>query len=104
MAREPRITRTIPTTRATLMCLDIETQQTEQRTVDLPRTYKNNAAVLETAKKIIETDTLKAVHVITAEIIEERYAMSEIDFIRGAEKIKPLIKKTKPAPTKSVKK
>ena len=82
MARAPKVTRTITTTKATIMCLNIESQSTLEIDVLLPRTFKNNEAK-------VETDTIKAVHVVKVEILETLYGMDESKFIDNAEVMPP---------------
>ena len=91
MARIPMITRTIKTTEVTVMALDISTKETVTKTVTLPRTYKDDAAMLKVAAPLIETETIKPVHVVSSEVKEKLYGMSELDFVQHA---KPIEKKS----------
>lgn len=92
MARVPMVTRTIQTTRANVMCLDVEKGEPFNREVILPRTYKDEKAMLKQAEKVINNETVKAVHIVTFEVEETRYGMSEQQFIEVAEVIPPLEK------------
>ena len=56
MARAPQVTRTFQTTNATVLCMDIENREPCNRYVVLPRTYKDDNAILKAVKKAIETD------------------------------------------------
>ena len=85
MARTPMVTRTIKTTVATVLCLNISDETTFQTEVRLPRTYKDTNHILKQVKQSIENDNIKAVHVIKHEEIEELYGMSEQRFIELAE-------------------
>ena len=89
MARVPMVTRTIQTTRANVMCLDVEKGEPFNREVILPRTYKDEKAMLKQAEKVINNETVKAVHIVTFEVEETRYGMSEQQFIEVAEVIPP---------------
>lgn len=89
MARTPQITRTVITTKAKVMCLNILKGDSEVKEVILPRTYKNDAQVLKVAHKVIDNDEIKAVHILTTEIEETLYGMSEQKFIENAEKLPP---------------
>lgn len=89
MARVPYVTRTITTTKATVMCLNIQTGVPENVEIILPRTYKDEAALLKVAKKQLENDALKAVHVVSTEVVETLYGMSEQAFINAAEILPP---------------
>lgn len=84
MARIPMLTRTITTTKATVMCLNVVQGEPYTETVTVPRTYKDDNALLKVVKSIIETDELKAVHIVAKEEIETLYGMSENTFIHYA--------------------
>lgn len=87
--RKPMVTRTIQTTTVTLMCLDTETAEVENRTVTLPRTYKDEKAILKVAKPLVETDNFKAVTVVDTEVNEVLYGMTEQEFIEHANILPP---------------
>ena len=89
MARTPMVTRTIVTTKATLMCLDIEAGEPFNKEVILPRTYKDEKALLKKARPLVETDTIKAVHVVDTEEVETLYGMTEQEFIENAQILPP---------------
>lgn len=89
MARAPQVTRTIQTTHATVLCMDIENREPCNRDVILPRTYKDDNAILKAVKKVIETDNLKAVQVVSSNVQETLYGMSEQDFIAHASVLPP---------------
>ena len=84
MARIPMVTRTITTTKATVMCLNVVQGEPYTETVTVPRTYKDDDALLKVVKPLIETDELKAVHIVAKEVIETLYGMPEYDFIDHA--------------------
>lgn len=84
MARIPMVTRTITTTKATVMCLNVVQREPYTETVTVPRTYKDDNALLKVVKSIIETDELKAVHIVAKEEIETLYGMPENTFIHYA--------------------
>lgn len=85
MAREPMVTRTITTTKANVMCLDINIGEPINKSVTVPRTYKDEDSLFKKVKSVIDTDTLKAVHIVDSEVIETLYGMSEQNFIENAE-------------------
>lgn len=87
--RKPMITRTITTTEATLMVADTEAGEIFNQDVTLPRTYKNDEAILKAARPIVETDTLKVVSVVHSEVSECLYGMPEAEFVAHAERIIP---------------
>ena len=83
------VTRTIITTKVNVMCLDVEHGEPCNRTITVPRTYKDEKALLKKVKSLIETDTLKAVYVVDTEEIETLYGMTEQDFNEHAEFLPP---------------
>ena len=89
MAKKPMITRTIQTTEVTVLCMDIQQGEPFNKDVTLPRTYKDNTAMLKAAAAIIDTDDVKAVHVVRSEVKETLYGMTEDDFIAAAEILPP---------------
>ena len=85
MARIPMVTRTITTTKAIVMCLDIESGEPCNKSVVVPRTYKADATLFKKVKEVLETETLKPVHIVGKEEIETLYGMNEQVFIEHAE-------------------
>lgn len=94
MAREIMITRTITSTKVNVMCLDVETGEPFNETVEVARTYKDDEALLKVVKPLIETDTIKAVHVVDKEVVETLYGMPEQVFIMNAKVMPPRKQKT----------
>ena len=84
MARKPMVTRTITTTKANVLCLDIVAGEPFNKVVTLPRTYKDEKALMKKVSEVIDNDTQKAVHVVAKEEVEQLYGMSEQDFIELA--------------------
>lgn len=84
MARAPQVTRTIQTTKAKIMCLDLEKCEPFTKEITLPRTYKDDNAILKQAEKEINTATIKVVHVVESSVQETLYGMSEQEFIKAA--------------------
>lgn len=89
MARAPQVTRTIQTTHANVLCMDIENREPCNKDVILPRTYKDENAILKAVKKVIETETIKPVQVVSSMVQETLYGMSEQDFIAHASILPP---------------
>lgn len=85
MARVPQITRTIQTTKVNVLCLDIVEGKPFNKEVILPRTYKDNKAIMKQLETVINSDTVKAVHVVSAEVQETLYGMTEQRFIELAD-------------------
>ena len=84
MARKPMVTRTIVTTKVNVLCLDIKSAEPINKVVTLPRTYKDEKQLLKKVEEIVNTDEVKAVHVVGKEEVETLYGMSEQDFINNA--------------------
>lgn len=85
MAKTPMITRTIQTTEVNVLCMDIKQGEPFNTTVTLPRTYKDNAAMLKAAAAVIDNEDTKAVHIVASEVKETLYGMTETDFIANAD-------------------
>ena len=89
MARVPMVTRTISTTKVNVMCLDIETGEPCNKSVVVPRTYKDDEKLLKKVKEVLETETLKPVHIVDKEEIETLYGMTEQNFIEHSKVLPP---------------
>lgn len=89
MARKSFITRTIQSTRATVLCLDVEAGEPIHKTVELPHTYKDDNAILKAVRPLVETETIKAVHIVDTVIDEKLYGMEESKFIDMATILPP---------------
>lgn len=95
MARKPMITRTIKTTNANVLCMDIEKGEPFYKLVILPRTYNDEKKLLKVVKETVETETIKAVHVVDKTEIETLYGMTEADFISVAKELDAGTRKVK---------
>ena len=84
MARTPMITRTIQTTKANVLCLNIVEGEPFNQVVALPRTYKDEKSLMKQVELAINTDSVKAVHVVDTKVEEALYGMPEADFIAVA--------------------
>ena len=89
MARVPQVTRTIQTTRVTVLCLNVNTAEPFNKEIVLPRTYKNDDEILKILRKNYENDEVKFVHIVDTEIEETLYGMSEQKFIEVADILPP---------------
>lgn len=83
------ITRTITRTEVNVMCLDVEKGEPINKDVTLARTFKDDEKLLKEVKKIIETDTIKAVHIVDKIEVETLYGMAEQEFIEHATVLPP---------------
>ena len=89
MARAPMVTRTIQTTEVNVLCLDINKGEPFNQKVVLPRTYKDEKHMLKAVEKVIDSDSVKAVHIVDSTVNETLYGMSEQDFITFAKVLPP---------------
>jgi hypothetical protein len=97
MAKESLITRTISSTIATVLCLDIETGEACNRTFNIPRTPKKDSDIIKfAAKQLSDSEpNVHAVHVVDKELHEQLYGMPESTFMQYAQPIER--KQPKPA-------
>ncbi len=89
MARVPMVTRTITATKVNVMCLDIESGEPCNKDTLVLRTYKDDEALLKKVKEVLETETLKPVHIVDKKEIETLYGMTEQEFIEHAKILPP---------------
>ena len=89
MARVPSVTRTIQTTKANVLCIDLSTEQPFTQSVILPRTYKDERSMLKKIKPMLENETVKVVHVQNFTVESTLYGMTEEEFIKAAEIMPP---------------
>ena len=89
MARTPMVTRTIQITKANVLCLNIVEGEPFNKVVTLPRTYKDENAMLKVISKMVDNDEVKAVHVVDSYVEETLYGMSEQRFIELAQVMPP---------------
>lgn len=89
MARVPSVTRTIQTTKANVLCIDLSTEQPFTQSVIIPRTYKDERSMLKKIKPMLENETVKVVHVQNFTVESTLYGMTEEEFIKAAEILPP---------------
>ena len=94
MARIPMVTRTIITTKANVLCLDLDKAEPFNKDVVLPRTYKDEKSLMKKVSAIIDDEHTKAVHVVYKEEVETLYGMTEQEFIELATVLPPREKTT----------
>lgn len=95
MAREPMVTRTITATKIVALCLNIETAEPFNKEVTISGTFKDEKSMMKVAEKLLNTETEKAVHIVSSEEIETLYGMTEQEFIQKAKVLPPRPKKEK---------
>lgn len=89
MARIPMVTRTITTTKVSVLCLDVQTVEPFNKEVILPRTFKDDKKLFKKVEELVNNDDVKAVHIVAKEEVETLYGMSEQEFIENAKVLDP---------------
>ena len=89
MARVPQVTRTIPTTIVNIFCVNKEDRTTFERSITLPRTYKDETKMMKAVEKALEGEPIKAVSITGYEVHETLYGMTEQEFIKHATVLPP---------------
>lgn len=90
MSKKPQVTRTIPTTKVVLLVADTVAAEFHNTEVNLPRTYKDDDAIIKAARPLVETAPhLKVVSVSHVEVIEQLYGMPETEFLKYAKVLPP---------------
>ena len=84
MARVPMVTRTITTTTATVLCLNLETSTPETRDFIIPRTFTDEKKILKAVEKIIDNISVRPVHVTSVTTETQLYGMLEEEFVKVA--------------------
>lgn len=86
MARKPMVTRTVTTTKATVLCVNTVAEETVTQVIEVPRTYTDDSKLLKAVKDTLDA-TIIPVKVISTEAIQTLYGMTEQQFIELAEKL-----------------
>ena len=92
-ARKPMVTRTIQSTKVVVLCLDTEKCEPYNEVVELSRTYKDDKILLKKVAEVIDNDTNKAVKIVSSEVIDGVYGMTETDFLKYAKPLDPATRK-----------
>ena len=92
MARARKVTRTITLTKVIVMCVDTETAKVNNYEVTIAGTYTDDKKLMKEVTKVVETETLKPVSVVSTKVIETLYGMDEQKFIEMAEVLPPRCK------------
>lgn len=85
------VTRTVTTTKATVLCVNTVAEVTVTQVVEVPRTYTDDSKLLKAVKETLDS-TIIPVKVISTETVETLYGMTEQQFIEQAEKLPPRTK------------
>lgn len=93
VARARKVTRTIASTKVIVMCADTQTAKVDNYEVTIAGTYTDDKKLMKAVTKVVETETLKPVAVVSTEVIETLYGMDEQKFIELAEVLPARTKK-----------
>ena len=93
MARKPMVTRTVTTTKAIVLCMDLEKCEPFNKEVTLPRTFPNEKKLMKAVEDVVNVDNIKAVHVVSSEEVNKLYGMEEQYFIDHATELDPETRK-----------
>lgn len=85
MARQPQVTRTVKITVCKILCLDLENKQPFEKEVRISRTFKDEKKLFKKVEEVVNTASIKAVHIISTETEQVLYGMSEQKFIETAD-------------------
>lgn len=94
MPRIPQVTRTLKTTQVEVLCLDLKQEKPFNKTLVIPKVYKDNKHLLQKVKEIVDNENEKAVHIVSAEVKEMLYGMTEQRFLELATPLPPKSKQT----------
>lgn len=83
------VTRTVTTTAADCMCLDVINAEPINKRFIMSGTYESDEKLLKAVRKLHETEELKIAAVVNTEIINALYGMDEADFLNMAKILPP---------------
>ena len=89
MGRIAMVTRTINFTQVTALTVDVVAQATATQVYTLSGTFTDNDKLIKALKKEYESDTVKIVSVIDADVQERLYGMTEQEFMSLAKVLPP---------------
>lgn len=89
MARVPMVTRTIISTKCTVLCMNITEGTPFEQEVTIPRTYQDTKKMLKEVQKQVDSETVKAVHIKSFTEQETLYGMLESKFMEYADILPP---------------
>lgn len=89
MARIPMVTRTIESTEVNVLCVDVVAGEPFNKDVTVAGTYKDDKSLMKAVEKIVNTDEIKAVHIVHTETKETLYGMTVDKFIELADVLPP---------------
>jgi hypothetical protein len=85
--RAPQVTRTMESTKVTVLTVNTVEQTTEVKEFILPRTYKDNEKILNVLRKMDLGENVQPVSIHSVEVQTKLYGMSEADFMKYAKEL-----------------
>lgn len=83
------VTRTIESTVATVLCLNVQTCEPCNLTVEVAGTFKDEEKLMRAIKEAHESDTIKFVQIVENHTKQRLYGMTEEDFLTYAVEMPP---------------
>ena len=93
MARTPMVTRRITIVQVNVLCLNTLTAEPFNKLVSFPRTFKDEKSLMKKVREEVDTEDVKAVHIVHKEEAEFLYGMEEQLFIKMATILDPQTRK-----------
>lgn len=87
MARVPMVTRTLAFTKATVLGMNTTTCEAFNETFTVSREQKDEKKLLAKLKSLYETEEIAIVRVLKTELVEQKFGMTEEEFIKYAKEI-----------------
>lgn len=89
MARKPVVTRTFKAVDCNVLCLNIETKETEEVSLTMYGHFPSEDKLRKAVKKKLETPSIRVVEISSSDTYGQLLEMDEEKFIESAEKIPP---------------
>ena len=87
MARKMYVNRTMKSTRAIVLCMDVVDAEPLNKEVVLPAIFKDENAILKAARPLVENERIKAVSIVATNTEYAMYRMPIEQFLASAEKV-----------------
>lgn len=91
--REKMVTRSMKVTVAQVLMVNLDTQETATTPVNMANVYKDDKTLMKALNKVYEGTSTKPVHVLSTQVIEKLYGMTEKQFIDNAIELDPETRK-----------
>ena len=89
MSRETLVTRTIPTTKCNVLCIDVAKKEPFVKEVIVPKTYKDEKKLMAAVEKAVNDGNIKAISIENTNVETTLYGMDETFFIQNAKVLPP---------------